>query len=74
MSPARSKAQFKKMFLLHKAGQISDSTLKEYTDNVNYDKLPNKIKPKRTTMKPTSRLTKNAKHIKRYKRKVFRRV
>lgn len=38
--PAKSKAQFKKMFVLEKEGKISDATRREFTDNVSYADLP----------------------------------
>jgi hypothetical protein len=38
--PARSKAQFKKMFLLFKQGKITRSELNEFTNGVDYRKLP----------------------------------
>ena len=38
--PAKSKAQFRAMFALEKKGKISDKTRKEFTDTVDYSKLP----------------------------------
>lgn len=38
--PAKSKAQFKKMFVLEKEGKISDATRREFTDTVHYADLP----------------------------------
>lgn len=40
--PAVSQAQFKKMFVLHQKGKISDEELKEFTHNVDYSSLPKK--------------------------------
>lgn len=37
--PAKSKAQFRKMQILHKQGKITAAQLKDFT-NVNYSKLP----------------------------------
>jgi hypothetical protein len=42
--PAKSKAQFKKMFVLQKEGKISKSELKDFTHDVKYKKLPKKVK------------------------------
>ena len=38
--PAKSKAQFKKMFVLAKHGDITKSQLGDFTHNVNYQHLP----------------------------------
>lgn len=38
--PARSKAQFRKMFVLEKEGKISDATRREFTDTTQYADLP----------------------------------
>lgn len=45
--PAKSKKQFKKMFVLEKEGKISPKTRHEFTDTVEYDKLPSRVKPPR---------------------------
>jgi hypothetical protein len=42
--PARSKSQFKKMFILEKEGKISKNELEKMTHNVKYKKLPKKVK------------------------------
>jgi hypothetical protein len=42
--PAKSRAQFKKMFVLEKEGKISKKELKDFTHDVNYKKLPKKVK------------------------------
>lgn len=46
--PARSKAQFKKMFILYKQGKITKEELNEFTHGVDYKKLPAKKRAKRT--------------------------
>jgi hypothetical protein len=38
--PARSKAQFKKMFILYKEKKITKKQLDDFTHGVNYKKLP----------------------------------
>lgn len=45
--PAVSKKQFKKMFVLEREGKISDAKRREFTDTVNYKKLPSRVKKKR---------------------------
>lgn len=45
--PAKSKAQFKKMFVLEKEGKISDATRREFTDTVDFSELPARKKPPR---------------------------
>lgn len=42
--PATSKQQFKKMYVLHSQGKISDAELKDFTGSVDYDQLPRKRK------------------------------
>jgi hypothetical protein len=42
--PAKSKAQFREMFVLNKEGKITDAQLHDYIDNVNFAKLPEKVK------------------------------
>ena len=44
--PAKSKAQFKKMFVLYKQGKITKKQLDEFTKGVGYKSLP-KRKTKR---------------------------
>lgn len=38
--PAKSKAQFKKMFVLYQQGKITKKQLDDFTRGVNYKKLP----------------------------------
>jgi hypothetical protein len=38
--PAKSKAMFRKMFVLEREGKISDATRREFTDTVKYADLP----------------------------------
>ena len=38
--PAKSKAQFKKMFVLEREGKISDAQRRDFTDTVDYADLP----------------------------------
>lgn len=38
--PAKSKAQFKKMFILEREGKISSAKRHEFTDSVDYKSLP----------------------------------
>jgi len=38
--PAKSKAQFKKMFVLEKEGKVSGATRREFTEGVDYKRLP----------------------------------
>ena len=38
--PAKSKAQFKKMFILEKEGKISRAQRHDFTDSVSYKDLP----------------------------------
>jgi len=45
--PAKSKAQFKKMFVLEKEGKISSATRHEFTDTTDYERLPARKKPPR---------------------------
>ena len=45
--PAKSKEQFKKMFVLEKEGKISSKTRHEFTDTVDFKKLPTRVKPPR---------------------------
>ena len=52
--PAKSKAQFKYMFVLREQGKISESELKKFTHGVNYKSLP-KTKKKRTKRRRTKR-------------------
>ena len=40
MSPAKSRSQFRKMFVLKKQGKISAEELKKFTHGVNYKSLP----------------------------------
>ena len=40
MTPAVSKAQFRKMFILFKQGKITKKQLDEFTHGVNFKKLP----------------------------------
>lgn len=47
MSPATSKAQFRKMFQLYKEHRISKQTLDEFTRGVNFKSLPTKKKGKK---------------------------
>jgi len=44
--PAVSKKQFGMMGVLYKQGKISRKTLEDYNKNVNYKKLPTKVKKK----------------------------
>lgn len=41
--PAKSKAQFKKMFVLEKQGKISDATRREFTDTTDFSRLPEHV-------------------------------
>ena len=43
--PAKSKEQFKKMFVLEKEGKISDATRREFTDTADYKSLPEHSNP-----------------------------
>jgi len=45
--PATSKAQWRKLALLHKQGKISDEEWRRFTEGVNYDSLPERVKKKR---------------------------
>jgi len=38
--PAKSKAQFRKMFILEKEGKITDAQRRDFTDTVSYKDLP----------------------------------
>jgi hypothetical protein len=38
--PAKSKKQYKKMFVLYKQGEITKAELDEFTKSVKYKKLP----------------------------------
>jgi len=40
--PAKSKSQFKKMFVLYKQGKITKAELDKFTHGVNYRSLPKK--------------------------------
>ena len=40
MTPAKSQAQFRKMFILYKQGKITKKQLDEFTKGVRYSKLP----------------------------------
>jgi len=42
--PTVSKKQFKKFYVLAKRGDISQQTLHEWTGNVDYKKLPERVK------------------------------
>jgi len=42
--PAKSKAQFKKMFVLYQQGKITKEELNEFTHGVKYKSLPKKKK------------------------------
>ncbi len=44
--PARSKAQYRKMLALYKAGHIDKETLEEWTKGVDYDSLPERLREK----------------------------
>jgi hypothetical protein len=50
--PAKSKAQFKKMFVLEKEGKISDATRREFTDTVAYNRLPAHVKNMHNARRP----------------------
>ena len=54
MSPARSKAQFKMMFLLYKRHQITKQQLDDFTKGVNYSKLPTRVKGKKAAKRAVS--------------------
>lgn len=41
--PAKSKAMFRKMFVLEKEGQITDAQRRDFTDTVNYKDLPEHV-------------------------------
>lgn len=45
--PAKSKQQFKQMFVLYKEGKISKKELDDFTgrNNVDFSHLPNKTEP-----------------------------
>jgi hypothetical protein len=45
--PAKSKKQFKKMFVLEREGKISGETRKEFTEGVDYKRLPNRKKKRK---------------------------
>lgn len=45
--PAKSKTQFRKMFVLEREGKISDAKRREFTDTVSYGSLPKRAKKKR---------------------------
>ena len=67
--PYRSKSQAKYIHAKHpEIAKIWDA---EYGVP---DNLPERVRKKRTSSRLTSRLTQNVKHIKRYHRKVMRRV
>ena len=51
--PAKSKAQFKKMFILEKQGKISDSTRREFTDSVDFNRLPAHVKNMQNARRPS---------------------
>lgn len=40
--PAKSRAQFKKMFVLYRQGKITKVELDDFTKDVNYKSLPKK--------------------------------
>jgi len=42
--PAKSRAQFVKMILLHKQGKITAKQLKNFIHGVDYKKLPARVK------------------------------
>jgi len=47
MTPAKSKNQFRKMYALYEAGEITKAELDKFTKGVDFDKLPKrKGKPK----------------------------
>jgi len=45
--PAKSKAQYRKMYVLYKQGKITKQELEEFTKGVNYKRLPKKKRKKR---------------------------
>jgi len=47
--PAKSKAQFKKMFALYKEGKITKNELDKFTHGVDYKNLPTRKTTKRKT-------------------------
>ncbi len=49
--PAKSRSQFREMFVLKKQGKITDSQLKDFTHNVDYKALPNRIGKKKKVYK-----------------------
>lgn len=53
--PSKSKAQFRAMFALAKAGKISEATRREFTDTVQYADLPERKNPLRGTRRPRGR-------------------
>lgn len=57
--PAKSKAQYRKMFALEAEGKISDKTRREFTDTVDYAELPaytpERHNPLNGTRRPRSR-------------------
>jgi 16S rRNA U516 pseudouridylate synthase RsuA-like enzyme len=49
--PAKSKKQFRKMFVLHDRGQITQEELDDFTHGVNYKKLPMRKAKKKVARK-----------------------
>ena len=43
--PAKSKKQFKKMFVLEHEGKITDKQRRDFTDTVTYKDLPTRVNP-----------------------------
>lgn len=50
--PAKSKAQMRKMFVLEKQGKISEATRREFTDSVDYKRLPEHVKNMHNARRP----------------------
>jgi len=53
--PSESKSQFRKMFVLRKQGKITEGQLKDFTHNVDYKDLPERVGPKQPPMKKKKR-------------------
>lgn len=45
--PAKSKAQFKKVFVLERQGKMTKKQVGDFTHGVNYKKLPDRVKKKK---------------------------
>ncbi len=53
--PAKSKKQFRKMFVLEREGEISEKTRKEFTEGVDYKRLPLRKKKRKAKRRHDTR-------------------